>query len=195
MRQPQGLQFLRRQEHLLQQQQHDDGRELAADQRDILKAAIEAAMLGTGDLAQIGRAGAVLAAQTQALDDARQRQDRRRGYADRGVSRRHRDDQRAEAHADHGQRQRQPPAETVGDVAEQPAAERPHQEGRGEQHGGVELLHHRVALRKERQREVERERGIRVKVVPLDEIADRADEDRLDPALHVGEVELFGDRG
>jgi hypothetical protein len=36
------------QEDVLQQQQHHDGGELAADQRDILEARIEAAMLGVG---------------------------------------------------------------------------------------------------------------------------------------------------
>jgi hypothetical protein len=98
----------------------------------------------------------------------------------------------AEAHADHRQRQRNPPAVAVRDVAEQPAAERPHQEGRCEQHSGVELLHHRVAVRKEGRREVERERRVGVEVIPFDEIADRADEDRLDPAFHVGDIDMIG---
>jgi hypothetical protein len=38
--------------------------------------------------------------------------------------------------------------------------------------------------------EVQRERGIGVEVVPFDEVADRADEDRLDPALRVGKIEM-----
>ena len=79
----------------------------------------------------------------------------------------------------------------VGEVAEQPAAERAHQEGRGEQHGGVELLHHGIAVREEGRREIQRERRIGVEIVPFDEIADRADEDRLDPPLDIGEVELI----
>ncbi len=57
-----------------------------------------------------------------------------------------------------------------------------------------ELLHHRVAVRKERRREVKRERRIGVEIIPFDEIADRADEDRLDPTLHVGEIEMISPR-
>lgn len=97
-------------------------------------------------------------------------------------------------HIQTGQRQRQPPATAVGDEAEQPAAERPHQEGGGEQHGGIELLHHRVAVGKERRREIQREGGVGVEIIPFDEIADRTDEDRLDPAFDVGEIEMIGHR-
>src|SRR6185369_1272042 len=38
--------------------------------------------------------------------------------------------------------------------------------------------------------EIEREGSIRVEVVPLDQIADRPDEDRRQAAPHVGELEL-----
>src|ERR1700722_8144559 len=78
----------------------------------------------------------------------------------------------------------------VGDIAEQPAAQRAHQEGRSEQHGGIELLHHRIAVWEEGRSEVQCERRIGVKVVPLDEIADRTDEDRLHPALDVMDIEM-----
>ena len=47
---------------------------------------------------------------------------------------------------------------------------------------------------KERAGEVQRERRVGVEVVPLDQVADRADEDRLQPAPHVGEIELVVDR-
>jgi len=96
-----GLQFLRRQEHLLEKQQHDDRSELAADQRDVLEAGIEAAMPGVGDFGEVGGAGAIFAAEAQALDDAGKRKDRGRRKADRGIGRRHCDHQRAETHADH----------------------------------------------------------------------------------------------
>ena len=79
----------------------------------------------------------------------------------------------------------------IGEVAEQPAAERPHQESDREQDGGIELLHHRIGVGKECGGEIEGEGGIGEEVVPLDEIAHRADEDRLDPPPHVGEIELF----
>ena len=77
----------------------------------------------------------------------------------------------------------------VGQVAEHPAAERPHQEAGREQHGGVELLRHGIAAREERAREIQRERRVGVEIEPLDEIADRADEDRLEAAAYVGKVE------
>ena len=77
----------------IEQQQHDDRSELAADQGDVLEAGIEAAMSGIRDLAEIGGAGAVFAAEAQAFDNARQRENGRRGEADRGIGRRDRDDQ------------------------------------------------------------------------------------------------------
>src|SRR4051795_3695649 len=82
----------------------------------------------------------------------------------------------------------------IGDIAEQPAAQRPHQEGRREDDGDIQLLDDRIVAGKEGGSEIERERGIGVEVVPLDEIADRADEDRLDPALGVGDVDVVGGR-
>src|ERR1700731_8798 len=78
----------------------------------------------------------------------------------------------------------------VGDIAEQPAALRAHQESCGEQHRGVELLHHRIAIWEKGGREVQRERRIGVKIVPLDKIADGADENRLHPALDVMDIEM-----
>ena len=77
----------------------------------------------------------------------------------------------------------------VGDIAEQPATEGTHQKGSGEQHGCVELLHHRIAVGEEGRRKIQRERGIGIEVVPFDEIANGADEDGLDPALDVVNVE------
>jgi hypothetical protein len=175
----------------LQQQKHDDRGKLTADQGDVLETRIEAAMVGVGDLAEIGRTGTVFAAEAETLDDPRQRQNDRRGKPDRGVGGRGRDNQRAETHADDRQRQRDPPAITVGNEAEQPAAQRTHQERGGEQHGSIELLHHGIAVWKECGRKVQRERRIGVEIVPFDQIADRADEDRLDPAFDVEDIEML----
>src|ERR1700722_5586271 len=77
----------------------------------------------------------------------------------------------------------------VGDIAEQPAAERAHEERCSKKHRGVELLHHRVAVREEGRGEIQRERRIGVKIVPLDEIADGADKDGLYPAFDVMNIE------
>src|SRR6185312_17275923 len=59
------------------------------------------------------------------------------------------------------------------------------------QYRGVELLHDRIAVREECRREIQRKRGVGVEIVPLDQIADRADEDRLEPPLHVLDVEMI----
>ncbi len=87
-------------------------------------------------------------------------------------------------------RQRYTTAIGVGEIAEQPAAERPHQEGGGKQHGRIELLNDGVGVREEGRREIQGEGGVGVEVVPFDEIAHRADEDRLDAFLGVVEMEF-----
>src|SRR5690349_1305330 len=74
-------------------------------------------------------------------------------------------------------------------MSEQPAAEWAHQETGGEQHGGVELRDHRIAVREEQMREIKRERRVGIEVVPLDQIADGADENRLQAATYVGRIE------
>src|SRR4051812_33257357 len=74
-------------------------------------------------------------------------------------------------------------------MAEQPAADRAHDEPEREQDGGVQLLDDRVVAGKERAREVQREGRVGIEVVPLDEIADRADENRGDAPANVGELQ------
>ena len=58
-----------RQEYLLQEQQHQDGAELSADQCHVLEARVEAAAFLIGHFGEIGGAGAVLAPEAQSLDD------------------------------------------------------------------------------------------------------------------------------
>ena len=82
----------------------------------------------------------------------------------------------------------------VGEIAEEPAAEGAHQEGRREDDGDVQLLDDRVVAGEEGGREIERERRVGVEIVPLDEIADRTDEDRLDPPPSIGEVDMVRGR-
>jgi hypothetical protein len=67
-----------------------------------------------------------------------------------------------------------------GKLAEHPPTQRPHQETRSKQDRGIELLHNRIAVGKERSGKIKREGRKSVKVVSFDQIADRADEDRLD---------------
>src|SRR2546421_11632735 len=82
----------------------------------------------------------------------------------------------------------------IGDETEQPAAQRPHQEGCRKQHGSVELLHHWIAVWEECRREVKRERRIGVEIIPFDEIADRADEDGIQTSLDVVTLEMHATR-
>ena len=77
----------------------------------------------------------------------------------------------------------------IGQVTEQPSADWPHDEADGEQYRGVQLLDDWIAAGKKRICEVERKRGVHIEVVPLHEIAHRSDEDRLEPAPDVGELE------
>ena len=74
-------------------------------------------------------------------------------------------------------------------MAEEPPAYGPDDEAEREEDGGIQLLNDRVAARKERAGEEQRERGVGVEVVPLDEVANRADEDRFQPPADVGEIE------
>ncbi len=73
----------------------------------------------------------------------------------------------------------------VGKVSEQPAADRPHHEADGKHDRGVQLLNYRIISGEERLREIQRKGGVRIEVVPLDQIPDGTDEDRLQPAPDV----------
>jgi hypothetical protein len=76
-------------------------------------------------------------------------------------------------------------------MAEQPSPEWTHQEPGGEQDGGVQLLHNEILGGEEMRREIEREGGVGVKIVPFDEIADRTDEDRPEAPANVGAYEVL----
>ena len=73
----------------------------------------------------------------------------------------------------------------IGHVPEQPSANRPNDEATGKQHRCVQLLDDRIGARKEGRGEVQGKGGVGVEVVPLDEVANRADENRLDATAHV----------
>jgi hypothetical protein len=80
----------------------------------------------------------------------------------------------------------------VGEVSEQPAADRPHHEADSKQDRSVQLLQNRVFAGEERIGEIERKRGVRIKVVPLDQISDGSNKDRLQAAADVGQAERIG---
>lgn len=64
----------------------------------------------------------------------------------------------------------------VGEMPKQPPAERTHQEAGGERDRRVELLYDGVLRGEERRREMQRESGIGIEIIPFDEIADRTHE-------------------
>src|SRR5262245_27798592 len=73
-------------------------------------------------------------------------------------------------------------------MAEQPAPDRPYDEPDRKQDRRIELLDNGVVAREEGVGEVEGEGGVDIEVVPLDQVAHRADEDCLDPAPHIGKA-------
>src|SRR5437773_8482466 len=74
----------------------------------------------------------------------------------------------------------------VGQVSEQPAADRTHDEADRKQNGSIQLLDDGIVAWKKRSCKVERKCRVDIEVIPLDEIAHRADEDRLQAALNIG---------
>lgn len=73
----------------------------------------------------------------------------------------------------------------VRQVSEHPAAKRAHDKAGREQQRCVELLHDRIGIREELASEIEREGGVGVEIVPFDQIADRANENRLQAASSI----------
>src|SRR5690606_24887191 len=85
----------------------------------------------------------------QALDQAQDEQDRRRGQADAGVGRDERHRHRGQAHRQEGRDQHSFAAEPVTEVPADHRAQRAHDEADGERGQGAELAGHRVAGREE----------------------------------------------
>ena len=164
-------------EEPLQHQQYCERQQLTHDERDVQNAGIEAALVRRRNLAHVRGAGSVFAADAEALQQPREYQRDRRRDPDRRVRWRERDQQRAEAHQHHRQSERSLASAAICIAAEHPAAERSDQKAAGVDRGTVEQLRGGIVVRKEQRREIDRARGIRVPVVPLDEIADRAAED------------------
>jgi hypothetical protein len=73
-------------------------------------------------------------------------------------------------------------------MAEQPATQRAGEEARCEQHRGVELLHRFIAFGEEGLGKIKGKRGVSIKVVIFDQIANLTDENGFQPAAHIGEA-------
>ena len=157
--------------HVLQDDQHGQGGQLAHDQGGELEARPEAAPGLAGHLRHVGGAGAVLAAERQALDQAgRHQADGRQGPPLR-IVRQDGDGEGAGAHQRDRQGQGRPAASPVSIEAGQPGAKGPGQEAHPEDRRSLHQLGRRVPLGEEVRGEVEGKGGVGEPVVPLHQIA------------------------
>ncbi len=88
-------------------------------------------------------------------------------------------------HQQHGRGERDAAAVAVRDGAEQEAAERAREKAERKDDGSKDLLTGRRLVSKEGRSKVKLESGEDVDVVPLDQVAGRSDQDRLDTAHRV----------
>ncbi len=173
----------------LQDHDHQHRQQLPADQRHVLERREEAALPAQRHLAHVGGRGAVLAAHRQALEQPAHQQQEGRPGTDGRIGGQAGDHQRARAHHGDRDQHRGLAAVAVRDAAEQPAADGPHEEARGEHARRVQQLGSRVRLREERRREIQRRERIHVEIEPFHEVARRGRHDREDPvALLFGGV-------
>ena len=166
-----------------QADQHGERNQLSGDQGDVVEAGPEAAIGLAGHFAHIGRAGAILAAQRQSLQDAGDEQDGGREDADRRGAGGEGDDQRAQAHQGDGNHHRILAAITVRIAAHHPGADGPREKAHREDARGLQQLGGLVALGEEDRREIERGGRIGVPVIPFDQIADGPGGDGAQPLL------------
>ncbi|MCY1227684.1 hypothetical protein D9M72_399700 [compost metagenome] len=172
-------------QQLLQDHHHQHRQQLAADQRYVLERREEAAAAAQRHFAHVGGGGAILAAHRQALHQPREQQQRGRPVADAVIGGQRGDQQRAGAHHDHRDQHRVLAAVAVGDGAEQPAADGPHQEAGGKHAGGVQQLRGGIGPGKERRREIDGAERIDVEVEPFDQVARRRGDDGVDALAHL----------
>ena len=142
-------------------------------------AGVQPALLVGGVLRHVGRGAAVLAAEGQPLRQAQQHQDRGRQHPDARVGRQHADRRGRQPHHHDGDEEGVLAADQIPDAPEHQRAERPDQEsGRVGGEAG-EQRRRRVPLGEEQRREERRQSRVDVKVVPLEDGAERRGEDHL----------------
>ncbi|MNL07836.1 hypothetical protein D3C87_1285290 [compost metagenome] len=167
-------------EQLLKHHHHQHRQQLAADQRHVLERREEPTPALERHFTHIGGSCAVFATYGQALQQSRQQQQRRGEGADGGVGRQAGDQQRAEAHHHHRDQHRVLAPVAVRDAAEQPAADRSHQEAGGKHARSVQQLGGRVGFREERRREIDGAERVDIEIEPFDEVAGRSGNNRED---------------
>src|SRR5439155_26288724 len=78
----------------------------------------------------------------------------------------------------------------IGKMPEQPTADRPYDETNCKQHSGIQLLYNGIISGKKGTGEIQRECRVCIKIVPLDKITDRPNENRLEPAPYIGNLKV-----
>jgi hypothetical protein len=162
------LKLLWGQQHLLQHQKRNSGEQLTEDDGDKSERTVEPAEVRGGGLAQKGSAAAVGATERSALQERGRKQCGRCQFPDLRVGRTDSDDQASGAHQHHRHHEGLAPPTPIRVAAEEPAADRTHDETNREDAGNVQKS--RTPDREERLGEIEREDGVEIERVPSDEI-------------------------
>ena len=155
---------------------HDQGEEEAERGRGLDEARGVAAFVWPGMLSDIGRGAAVFAAEREALAQAQRHQQHGGQPPDLGERRQQANEERRSAHHHDGHEEGVFASDQITDAAEDQRAERTHQEtgrvgGEGRQERGRV-----IAGRKEQRGEEWRERRVQIRVVPLENRAERRGE-------------------
>ncbi|MNC44334.1 hypothetical protein D3C75_932370 [compost metagenome] len=125
-----------------------------------------------GVLGDVGGGAAVFTAQRQALDQAHQHQDDRRGDADGRIGRQQTDHEGRQAHQQHGDEEGVLTSPKVAQAPEDDGAERPDRKARGKGHQGEDIAGGLVHAREELGGDDRGQRAVEIEVVPFDDGAD-----------------------
>ena len=160
--------------HVGAAQVDDDERQEEAERRGRLdEARVVTAPVVRRMLRDVGRGAAVLAAEREALHQAQRHHQDRRQPADGCVGRQQADQERRCAHEDDGDEEGVLAADEVADAAEDQRAEGAHEKAGGISGECREQRRRLVARRKEQGGEERRQHRVQVKVVPLEDRAER----------------------
>ena len=166
--------------HFGQHQEDAAGEEEADRRAELREHAVPGALARRRVLDREQHRAAPLAAEPEALAETAQREQERRGDADRVVGRQHADSDRRHAHRQQRRDQRRLAADAIAEVAEQRRADRPGEERDREGRQRRERRRRGIGGRKEQPREDEHRRGrVDVEVEELDRRADQAGEQHL----------------
>jgi hypothetical protein len=137
---------------------------------------IEAALVAGSVFAYIDRRPAIFTAECESLREAQANQNDRRDDAGSGVGRQQSDEERANAHERHCDDERILAADDVAEPSEKERAKRANGEAGGERKQREDESRRRIDPGKELRRENRRQRSVDIKIVPLENGAERRGE-------------------